>query len=196
MYAPIVQAGGGRDHVIAQAQAAAIGAQATMVSFEAIKPFRRISGSKNDYVVVPTHTILEIEGNRYASESFELAIRPHEGGTWQYLDGSGLTPNCKPCFAAICRRYGVSQASTSLVDAPKADPSSTPETQPDKADSGPISEPVLAGKPNGMSSTFILTLVAVGLSACFIIVLTLSLSMRSAPKNFSRLPTTRVPPMK
>jgi len=196
MYAPAVQAGGGRDQLIAQA--AAIGDQGKMISFAAIKPFRRISGSKNDYVVIPTHTIIEVEENRYASESFQLAVRPHGGGAWQYLDGPGLTPQLQAMFFSDLPPDTVfPQHTTSLVEPSNSDQQPTQELQPTKVDASQTQTSEMTGKDESKSPPLVLILVGVGLSSIILILFVLFMAMSSRPKlPRPRRTMARVPPMK
>jgi hypothetical protein len=96
MYAPAVQAGGGKENLLAQLKTAA--GAAAFISIAPIKPYTRLSGAKNDYVIIPTRALLKIDADSYEAFSSELAIRPHGGTAWQYIDGSGITPQVREMF--------------------------------------------------------------------------------------------------
>ncbi len=113
MYQPIVQVGGGKDAMLAQVKAAA--GQMTFSSFEAAKPYVYYSGTDNDYVVVTTHFILTVKGHQIDSSSYELGIKSHKGGNWQYVDGAGVQPQIRDKFfpdlprIPSCRPYKASR---------------------------------------------------------------------------------------
>ena len=90
MYERIVELGGGRDKLLAQTKA--LDTKVDTTSFEASKPYRYFSGQQNDYVVVPTHILMTINDHHYDSTSFELGIKSHQDGKWEYIDGAGLNP--------------------------------------------------------------------------------------------------------
>jgi hypothetical protein len=98
MYKPIVEAAGGRDHLLAQAQQVA--SIVEMKSFEYTKPFQYYSGKDNDYVVVHTHLLMSLKGKSYESISYELGVKSHQGGPWQYADGAGINAQTRPMFFA------------------------------------------------------------------------------------------------
>ncbi|MCE0496804.1 MAG: hypothetical protein LV481_02490 [Methylacidiphilales bacterium] len=93
MYEPIVQAGGGRDQVLAQAKSLAD--KVDFTSFEINKPYRYFSGQQNDYVTVPTHLLMTINGHHFDSVSFELGIKAHQTEKWEYVDGAGISPQLR-----------------------------------------------------------------------------------------------------
>ena len=93
MYGPIVQLGGGRDKLLAQAKSLAT--QMDTTSFETSKPYRYFGGQQNDYVVVPTHILMTINDHHYDSVSYELGIKARQGGKWEYIDGAGVSPQLR-----------------------------------------------------------------------------------------------------
>jgi hypothetical protein len=121
MYTPIVNAGGGRDKLVAQSRS--MTSSVTFISLDPIKPYRQISGTKNDYEVIPTRAILEVRGNRYQSSSFELAVRPHGASAWQYVDGAGITPQFRTLFFSdLPADATLPEHSTKLIDSSAPSP--------------------------------------------------------------------------
>ncbi|MDB4793632.1 hypothetical protein OAG63_01205 [Methylacidiphilales bacterium] len=93
MYSPYVEAAGGVDSVKAQAAAAKTVMNAKglkILSFDCIKPFTPISTADRDYVIIPVHTVMEMDSHQYDITSYWLAIKAHGTAKWQYLSGSGL----------------------------------------------------------------------------------------------------------
>jgi len=45
----------------------------------------------NDYVIIPTRTVIWIGLDQFESTSFHLAIRAHGTTKWEYLAGDGIT---------------------------------------------------------------------------------------------------------
>ena len=96
MYAPVVEAGGGKDALLASTKS--MMEQVTFNSFESNKPYTYYTGNDNDYVVVATHIILTMGGQKMDSVSFELGIKSHNGGGWEYVDGAGIKPAVRAKF--------------------------------------------------------------------------------------------------
>ena len=96
MYGPVVEAGGGREQLIAQAKALTNIASYSVLDI--IKPYTYVSGVQNDYVIIPTHVILSVRGRQFDYKSYELGIKPHRDGKWEYLDGTGITSLARDRF--------------------------------------------------------------------------------------------------
>ncbi len=96
MYKPVVAAAGGRDHLLAQTKDLVSAVETT--EFETNKPFQYYTGKDNDYVIVPTRALMTIKGRHYQSISFELGVKSHQGGSWQYVDGAGINPQARSVF--------------------------------------------------------------------------------------------------
>ncbi len=96
MYEPVVEAGGGKDHLIAQSKMLANIGSLKLV--ETFKPYTYVSGTQNDYVIVSTHANVVVGGRHFDYRSYELGIKPRSGGKWEYLDGTGITPQARSVF--------------------------------------------------------------------------------------------------
>jgi len=96
MYKPVVQAGGGKDALLGLTKS--MMEQVTFNSFESTKPYTYYTGNDNDYVVVNTHIIMTVSGQKMDSTSFEMGIKSHNGGGWEYVDGAGIKPAMRAKF--------------------------------------------------------------------------------------------------
>ena len=50
-----------------------------------------VPGVTDDYVIVPTKTIMSANGQRVLSMNFQFGIRPKSGSKWTYMEGSRVT---------------------------------------------------------------------------------------------------------
>ncbi len=96
MYEPVVKLGGGRDAMLAQSSKMAD--IVTFTSFTTTKPYTYVTGNDNDYIIVPTHLLMTVNGHHFDSTSYEFGIKPHSGGKWEYLDGAGMKPQMSDRF--------------------------------------------------------------------------------------------------
>jgi hypothetical protein len=103
MYTPFVDAAGGLDAVKAQAikaQADAVANGLKIVSFDFIKPYKRVHTFVRDYRIITVHSVVEISPRQMEINGYWLAIKPLDSNHWQYLDGAGIAniPKAKEQF--------------------------------------------------------------------------------------------------
>lgn len=101
MYSPVLEASGGRDAMRKEAgqlkeKFSAIGLK--YVSMDSVPPYQRVTTTANDYVIIPTHIVIDAGLHRFETNGYELAIKAHHSSKWEYMDGAGITPEMRSSF--------------------------------------------------------------------------------------------------
>ncbi|ANM28388.1 hypothetical protein ABI59_00225 [Acidobacteria bacterium Mor1] len=64
----------------------------TLESMTFPDPPQFIAGAENEYVIVPTLSVVSVGGQKLRSVNFQFGSRPKGGSGWKYVEGSRVSP--------------------------------------------------------------------------------------------------------